>query len=378
MSSLLRLGVGAAFAALALVGTARADTRSFAAKQLVLNDGMQEDVSIQPDASLMGQVRISREDGLECLSIVEGGTLTVDTSRCNGEEVHIEVPAGLPIVLNATGGGDISIGDVGGPLTMSLVGHGDVVVGRTGPLVLNLSSGSDVSLGAVAGSAVLTLSGSGDVRVASVAGPLTVRTSGSGDLAIGSIDAPVVDVQGSGHGDVLIGGGGIGSLSVRLNGEGDFATAASSREASLSAHGGGDMRVGPVEHVIQRDSGRGSTIHIGSSALVSAVIADVARAIGDAHGATHHVNSDSSAMGHILTIGVVGFLGYLIFRIVRRSNNVPALARRASQAPPAAATHAGVIALCESLARTEQRLGRVEAYVTSREFDLQQKFREMG
>jgi hypothetical protein len=138
------------------------------------------------------------------------------------------------------------------------------------------------------------------------------------------------------------------------------------------------MRVGPVEHVIQRDSGRGSTIHIGSSALVSAVIADVARAIGDAHGATHHVNSDSSAMGHILTIGVVGFLGYLIFRIVRRSNNVPALARRASQAPPAAATHAGVIALCESLARTEQRLGRVEAYVTSREFDLQQKFREMG
>jgi hypothetical protein len=378
MSSLLRLSAGALFAALACTGTAHADTRTFSAKQLVLNDTLQEDTVITPDPSLVGQVRITREDGLDCLSVVEGGALVIDTARCDSDQsLHIEVPPGMPLVLTANGGGDIKLGDVGGPLTLDLSGHGDVTAGRTGPLILSAVGGSDVSLGSVSGSAVLTLSGSGDVKMAGVSGALTIRSSGSGDLAIGSIEAPAVDVQGSGHGDILIGGGTIGSLNVRLNGSGDFATAASSREAVLSAHGGGDMRVGPVAHVIQRDSSGGSEIHIGSSELVSAVIADVAHAIGSSESGGHHDSSSESSRGaeHFFTLVVVGFLVFLIFRMVRRSGGV----RRPSQAPAAAApTHAGVVALCESLARTEQRLGRVEAYVTSREFDLQQKFREMG
>jgi hypothetical protein len=377
MSSLLRLSAGALFAALALAGTAHADTRTFAAKQLVLRDTLQEDTVISPDPGLVGQVRITREDGLDCLSVVESGALVIDTARCDSDQsLHIEVPPGMPLVLTANGGGDIKLGDIGGALTLDLTGHGEVTAGRTGPLILSLVGGSDVSLGSVSGSAVLTLSGSGDVKMAGVNGALTIRSSGSGDLAIGSIEATAVDVQGSGHGDILIGGGTIGSLNVRLNGSGDFATAASSREAVLSAHGGGDMRVGPVAHVIQRDSGGGSEIHIGSSELVSAVIADVAHAIGSSESSGHHGSVSHSSDGeHILTLLVLGFFAYLIFRIVRRPGGV----RRASQAQAAAApTHAGVVALCESLARTEQRLGRVEAYVTSREFDLQQKFREMG
>jgi hypothetical protein len=377
MSALLRLSAGALFAALALTGTARADTRTFSAKQLVLNDTLQEDTVITPDPGLTGQVRITREDGLDCLSVVESGALVIDTARCEGDQsLHIEVPPGMALVLTANGGGDIKIGDIGGPLTLDLTGSGDVTAGRTGPLILSLAGGSDVSLGSVFGPAVLTLSGGGDVKMTGVNGPLTVRSNGSGDLAIGSIDAPAVDVQGNGHGDILIGGGSIGSLGVRLNGAGDFATAASSREANLSAHGGGDMRVGPVAHIVHQDSGGGSEIHIGSSELVSAVIADVAHAIGTSENGEHHVAvSHSSDGGHILTLLVVAFMGFLIFRILLRVGGLP----RKSQPPAAASpTHAGVVALCESLARTEQRLGRVEAYVTSREFDLQQKFREMG
>jgi len=378
MSGILRLSAGALFGALALTGTARADTRTFSAKQLVLNDTLQEDTVITPDPGLTGQVRITREDGLDCLSVVESGALVIDTARCEGDQsLHIEVPPGMALVLTANGGGDIKIGDIGGPLTLDLTGSGDVTAGRTGPLILSLAGGSDVSLGSVFGPAVLTLAGGGDVKMTGVHGPLTVRSNGSGDLAIGSIDSPAVDVQGNGHGDILIGGGTIGSLGVRLNGAGDFATAASSREANLSAHGGGDMRVGPVAHIVHQDSSGGSEIHIGSSELVSAVIADVAHAIGTSENGEHHVVvSDSSGMAeHFFTLAVVGFLGFLIFRIVRRSGGL----RRPSQPPAAAApTHAGVVALCESLARTEQRLGRVEAYVTSREFDLQQKFREMG
>jgi hypothetical protein len=33
--------------------------------------------------------------------------------------------------------------------------------------------------------------------------------------------------------------------------------------------------------------------------------------------------------------------------------------------------------VCDALKRVEDRLGRVEGYVTSREFDLQQKFKKL-
>jgi hypothetical protein len=216
----------------------------------------------------------------------------------------------------------------------------------------------------------------------SLAGPLTIRSSGSGDVAIGSISAESVNVEASGSGDVLIGGGSIGMLTVRLNGSADFATAATSRNADLVASGGGDMRVGPVANVVRRDASGGSDIRIGSSQLVSTVIADVARAIGGSDSDKHHrtpSHEDSSDFGHFITLVVMVFLAYVAWRMVRRAGGLPNLMRRPSQtqANPIP-THAGVVALCETVTRLDQRLGRVEAYVTSREFDLQQKFREMG
>jgi hypothetical protein len=383
MSSTLRLATGALFAVLAFAGTARAETRTLPAQQLVLATGIDEDTTIEPDPTLSGAIRISRDDGLDCLTIVQGSTVSVATARCDSDDaVRIAVPPGMPLVVNATGGGDIKIGDIGGPLTLSLSSHGDVTVGRTGLLNLSIGAGSDVSLGAVSGPATLTLAGSGDVKMQSLAGPLSIKSSGSGDVAIGSITSDSVNVEASGSGDVLIGGGSIGMLTVRLNGSADFATAATSRDADLVASGGGDMRVGPVANIIRRDASGGSDIRIGSSQLVSAVIADVAHAIGNAGNEPHHRSGrhdEDSGFGHFITLLVVGFLAYVAWRMVRRAGGVPNLLRRPSQmqANPTP-THAGVIALCDTVSRLDQRLGRVEAYVTSREFDLQQKFREMG
>ncbi len=381
MGSLLRLALGACFALLALAGPALADTQTIPAHSLVLSDGLQEDTVIEPDATLNGAVRVSREDGLDCLTLVRGDTLVIDTTPCSNDSgLRIEVPPGFAVTVKATSGGDIRIGDIGGPLTLSLTGSGDVTAGRTGPFILSSGGSSDVSVGAVEGTAVLTLSGSGDVKMSSVRGPLIIRKSGSSDVAVGSIDSPSVEVENSGSGDVLLGGGTIGHLGVQINGSGDFATAATSRDADLSAHGGGDMRVGPVTGHITRSSGGGSDIRIGSSATVGAVIADVAKAIGTDrdHSHAHSItpDSDTSMAEHVASLVVVGFLIYLIYRIVRRSNRT--ITARQFAAAQAAPTHAGVVAVCETLARVEQRLGRVEAYVTSREFDLQQKFREMG
>ena len=381
MSTLLRLSAGALFAALALAGPARADTRTVAAKQLVLNETMSGDTIVEVDSSLSGHVRISEDEGLDCLSIVEGETLVIDASRCGDHDLRVAVPAGMPMTLSASGGGDVRIGDVEGPLTLSLNGHGDVAVGRiAGPLVVTLSGGSDVSLGAVSGPVTLSLSGSGDLKMKSLAGPLVLKKSGSGDVAIGSIAAGGVEVEDTGSGDVVLGGGSIGSLRVHLNGSSDFVTAATIRDAELSAHGGGDMRVGRVTGTVRRDASGGSEIRVGTSDTVSGIIADVADDISKSRNPSHSVDAGTASMiGHFLTIGIVGFLIYFIYRIVRRSGGLSVMRRqRAAPATPAAPTNPGVVALCEALARVEQRLGRVEAYVTSREFDLQQKFREMG
>ena len=380
MSPLVRLTAGAIFAVLALGGPARADMRTMPAKQLVLNEAMAGDTTIEVDSTLSGQVRVSMDEGLDCLVMVESETMVIDASRCGDHDLRVAVPQGLPIVLNASGGGDIRIGDVDGPLTLSLSGHGDVSAGRTAQLLINLNGGSDVSVGAVSGSTVLNLSGSGDLKLKSLDGPLVLKKNGSGDVAIGSINAPGVEVEDSGSGDVILGAGTIGSLRVNLNGSSDFATAATIRDADLNAHGGGDMRVGKVTGTIRRNASGGSEIRIGTSDTVSGIIADVASDISKSKDPRTSVPSGTFSMiGHFLTIGVVGFLIYFIYRIIRRSGGVAGLTRRRSQAQaPSAPTHAGVIAVCEALVRVEQRLGRVEAYVTSREFDLQQKFREMG
>ena len=266
MSPLVRLTAGAIFAVLALGGPARADMRTMPAKQLVLNEAMAGDTTIEVDSTLSGQVRVSMDEGLDCLVMVESETMVIDASRCGDHDLRVAVPQGLPIVLNASGGGNIKIGDVDGPLTLSLSGHGDVSAGRTAQLLINLNGGSDVSVGAVSGSTVLNLSGSGDLKLKSLDGPLVLKKNGSGDVAIGSINAPGVEVEDSGSGDVILGAGTIGSLRVNLNGSSDFATAATIRDADLNAHGGGDMRVGKVTGTIRRNASGGSEIrnrHVG-------------------------------------------------------------------------------------------------------------------
>jgi hypothetical protein len=85
-----------------------------------------------------------------------------------------------------------------------------------------------------------------------------------------------------------------------------------------------------------------------------------------------------SAVGHVLAGMVV--LGVLIavWRTVMRNGGPNVLRDRFhSSTTPAAPRDPGVIALCELMASLERRLARVEIHVTSREFDLNRKFREI-
>ncbi|MEJ0049113.1 MAG: hypothetical protein WDN04_25610 [Rhodospirillales bacterium] len=69
---------------------------------------------------------------------------------------------------------------------------------------------------------------------------------------------------------------------------------------------------------------------------------------------------------------------FAIWRTVQRNGGLAQLQNRfRSSGEPAQPTHPGVIAVRDTISRLESRLARVEGYVTTREFDLQRKFREL-
>jgi hypothetical protein len=101
--------------------------------------------------------------------------------------------------------------------------------------------------------------------------------------------------------------------------------------------------------------------------MVDTLIGKVAQKIGDDHESNANAGHDFM---HFLMFVAVCVMVFIIWRIVRRGGGRTA-------PPQAGMPHPGVVAVTETLKRIEERLGRVEGYVTSREFDLQQKFKKL-
>jgi hypothetical protein len=367
---LLHGALGFMLAILAATGPAQAETREIAGETLVLNLSMSSDTVISTDPSLSGHVRVSMDGTLSCLSVTgTESAAVVTTSGCSDDNgtLRIDVPPAMPLNVTGNGDGNIHISDSLAPLIISMNGSGNVIGGRAAHLVLSVRGSSDVSFTDVqGGGAMLEMTGSGDVRLASVSGMLILKHHGSGDLAVGHIDAAVMQVESTGSGDMLVGAGNIGTLSVRMQGDGDLAVAATVANADISAHGGGDVKLGVVTGTLHRSSGDGSDIIVGGPAVVNTVIGKVAHAIGTGH---QEVSYSSNGFGHFLTLLVIALGVFIAWRMVRRG--------RLRAAAPAGVIHPGVVAVTDTLRRVEERLGRVEGYVTSREFDLQQKFRKL-
>ncbi len=378
MIMLVRSLAAALVAASFLVAPALAGTSTVNGGNLVLSDSRSSDTVIHVDPNLHGQIRFAMEGDPGCLSIVGAGAVAVGTSGC-GEQagrLDIDVPVGAPLTISKGGSGDLRLADdISAPLVLDLNGSGDVVGGKVnGPLVLSVHGNSDVSLGAISGTATLEMTGSGDVRMGSLDGTLTLKHQGNGDLAIGHVAAGTITIDSTGSGDMLFGRGSIGTLIAHLQGNGDLGVAADVHDGDVRAFGGGDVKLGKVTGTVNRANGDGSDIYVGGSEIIDTVVAEVAKAVANAKedGATpkHHVGSGT----HLLVILLLGIVAFIAWRILRRPGGLSSLRRTA---PPAAPSHPGVVALCEKMAGMEARLGRVENYVTSREFDLHQKFRNL-
>ncbi len=379
-----RIAYRAAPAVLLLAGllagqSARAETRTISGGRLTLNTSSSEDVVIDTDPSLHGQIRFSGDSSLACLSISRGNTVVVSTARCDEDAgpLRIGIPPDAPVTLSSSGDGDIRVADLRGPLTAALNGSGDLVTGSTGPLTLSVHANGDATLGDVDGPAVIDMSGNGDVHIKAVHGPLTLKQVGSGDLVAGAIQAGHVVLDGNGSGDVLLGSGHIDSLQAHMNGSGDLSVAASLRDATVDMRGGGDAKLGPVSGALSQSAAEGSDIG-GLDADHAAAMGDqVARKTGAGSGIRRGARTVTD-LKNFLTFAFVVLVLVICWRIVRRAGGLSGMRRQWRGGGVAAPSNPAVLALGETMTRLEQRLGRLESYVTTREFDLARKFRELG
>ena len=361
-------------------------------------------MTVNTDSSLRNTVRVeTAKDG--CAGISGGATVTVETTGCDDDgDVTLYVPRGFAITLTTAGDGNVRLGNELGDVVATITSDGDVYAGHVHSLVLGVHGSGDAVIDAVDGAATLDMTGSGDVRLKSVNGLLSAHLRGSGDLAVGGVHAPAAEITGESSGDIVLGEGSIGALTAKLHGSGDLLVAATVGVADLTASGGGDIRLAKVSGVVRKDASGGSSISTAGISGMTEILAKLATADGDklsglsklahdsdrAGGADdddnnplvvhlHHSSSHDGGGPHLLTIIILAGIAWVAFNWVRQNGGFAQVRARfivpGTSGP--VSIHPGVAAVKDVLARLEGRLGRVEGYVTSREFDLQQKFRDL-
>lgn len=160
-----------------------------------------------------------------------------------GQAVFGEVRGARSLDLGNAGCGDWRIGEVRGPLHLSLAGSGDVRGGNVGEAHIEVSGSADVSLGAVNGRLRTRTSGSGDIHLAAVAGPIDTKIAGSGDVTVDGGQASEVGVSIAGSGDLKFHGV-AGSVNVSIAGSGDVDIARVTGQVSKHVAGSGDVNIG--------------------------------------------------------------------------------------------------------------------------------------
>jgi hypothetical protein len=381
------IAIAVCLAAQGVAAPALADTRTIDGSSLSLTLTGDDQTTIETDPGLTHGIRVVA-DSVDCLGgSGGGGEISIASAACGSDmgQLTIMVPPTFPVTINSMGSGNVNVGELYGPLNVALNSDGDLNVRRAAQLRLAVRGSGDATVRAVAGTADVEIDGSGTVKLFRVDGALKVGQHGSGDLAIAHIEAPSAEFEMASSGDTVVAGGHIGALRVRTMGSGDFAMAGAVGTADLEAAGGGDIRVPHVDGPVTRRAMGGSSIVIGGrNGLGGDAMRRLSESVSSSasddhdHGVRISLGDHWNGAGHAIA-GII-VLGLLIaaWRIISRNGGMAAVSRRfPSGGTPAAPSHPGVIALCDLLASLERRLARVEIHVTSREFELNRKFRDI-
>lgn len=150
------------------------------------------------------------------IDVTTGGG-NVETGKIQGQAVlqtgggNIGVRSAGGDVEISTGGGNIEVGDVGKTLRVS-TGGGNVALGDVGGTATVSTGGGNIGVGKVSGSAVLTTAG-GNVDLRGASGTVKA-TSAGGDLTLRGISGSIEGATAGGniHAELIAGGKGPSSL----------------------------------------------------------------------------------------------------------------------------------------------------------------------
>jgi hypothetical protein len=364
---------------------ARAETRTIQAEKVAsITIGGDVSANVDTDASLNGSIRLIG-DALDCVSVTEGVDAQINTSGCGDSLGHLTVllPRDLIVRLTHDSGETVSVGNIDGPVFEATVNRdGDLKIGNARTLQLTVHGSGDTTVGSTSGALSLRLDGSGNVHLNEARGVVDAQLHGSGDLTIGSIDGAAANFTINGSGNVRVENGSISALKGVISGSGDMVIGGTVSVADLSANGGGDIHVTRVTGVIHRHASGGSDIVVNESAG-SDIEGSIERAVDnanfDASNGVHVVvgHSVSNVLGHVIAGIITLLLLFFAWRTIQRHGGLQSWTQPRGRGVVTEPTNPDVLAVRDRLARLDARLGRVEGYVTSREFELQRKFREL-
>lgn len=324
-----------AAAAAGFGGTASASVPPLTGNGLVLNVACPQDtrVSLVTSSDLVGAVEVQGQ--ARSVATSPNNAVEVSTECGDDRSLIVRLPFAFPVVLHKSGGGDLSLGRVDGPLT------------------LDQGGGGDVSIDGIGGVALISL-------------------TGGGDLSVSAIETPSLDLRVLGGADASIGAGHIGRLRAVTMGAGDIAIRAVVDSGDIETQGAGDIRVAEVTGNLdqsQTGSGTISVGHVGRSA-------DAASDRTTTH-VWHASRSGEPDLWPVVALVALVVFAFLLRRVIRarRSSGRVGTFRPDHLAIP---DDPALAALVRLLDRISTRTGRIETWVTSREFELHRGFRDMG
>jgi hypothetical protein len=169
---------------------------------------------------------------------------SVQAGSC-GLNANLDVPVSTAVSL-ASGGGDLSVSDFTGDLTLSTDG-GDLTTGNlTGDLQLN-TGGGDLDASALDGNVQVTADG-GDVTADAVAAPTTSVDSGGGDVTLTFTQVPRnLAITSDGGNIYVILPAGAAQYRITASAEGGnistVPSTASAKNTIVANSGGGDITI---------------------------------------------------------------------------------------------------------------------------------------
>jgi hypothetical protein len=330
-------------------------------------------ISVVPDQWLSRTVAV---EGSTFSVGNDGSTIKVVPACRSDSMLTIRVPSDFPVAIDFGGKGDIRFGDLRGPIVAELRGDVGLTAGHLlGGLTLDIYNGGDVHIGALDG-------------------PTRLDSYGSGDVEISRIMSPTLQTIQSGSGDMSIGSGRIGEINATTSGSGDLAVAATIEHGQVTSVGSGDITLSRVSgDLTQTQTGSGDiTVRArgggvsSETAIQQSVEAEAASAVAARLAATQeaaalqqapsirqgggHARSSLSDFAHLLLVLLL--LAVPVALVIGRRR------RRARRAAPAGPVDPRLAAAADRFDALARRIGRIEAVVTSHEFDLHRRFREMG